>query len=147
VTEVCDLVMDPCQGSGTGEVLPPASSPMLGTDGNVPRGVRAELAFGQIGAGARRAGARSGMLAVRVRLNRVGLVRVLVWARIGNRKRHVGRASKNLFKPGATTVLVKFNFVARKQLRRGRKLNLSIQVRSPGARPRTMTVRLPGASS
>jgi hypothetical protein len=70
------------------------------------------------------------------------MLRIVARARLGGKVRRVGRAATRLSEPGATTVRVKLSRAARRQLRRGRRLSLSIRVRASGARPQSVKVAL-----
>jgi hypothetical protein len=136
-----------CQSDASGATpLPvqPRTTSSAGSPsaGNASPGARTTLRVGNLSGKARRRAARSGVIRLRIRSNKAGRVSAVAKGRVGKRMRRVGRASKELSKPGVTTVRIKLNRVARKQLRRGRKLNLSIQVRSAGARPKSMKVAL-----
>jgi hypothetical protein len=139
---VCGVLVDGCQGPGAPFAAPTVGETVQGGGGNASPGVRKRLRVGKPSRKARRRAARSGVIRLRIRSNKAGRVRAVVRGRVGKKVRRVGRASKRLSKPGATTVRIKLNRVARKQLRGGRRLNLLIQVRSPGARPRSVKVAL-----
>ena len=146
--EVCDPLAGGCQGPAIG--VPIAVQPRTTSssgDGNVVSGERKTLRVGKPSKKARRRAARTGVIRLRIRSNKAGRVSAVAKGRVGKKMRRVGRASKRLSKPGVARVNLRLNSRARRALKAGRKLNLSIQVRSPGARSRSITVRLPGASS
>jgi hypothetical protein len=148
--EPCDPLTDgSCQGPpapAPAPASPRTTAPSAG--GNVAAGERAGsgervvVALRRPSRAQRRRAARSGVVRLRVRSNRAGVLRVLARARVGGKVRRVGRASKRLSKPGAATVRVKLNRHARKRLRGGRRLTVLLQVRSPGARPKSVRVAL-----
>jgi hypothetical protein len=141
---LCDALGDGCQGdfSGVSTSVQPRTAPSAGGVDNVSSGPRKALTVAGLSAKARRKAARSGVIRVRVGSSRAGAVRLLARGRIGKRTRRVGRASTRLSKPGAVTVAIRLSGAARKQLRRGRKLSVSIRVSSPDARPKSIRVAL-----
>jgi hypothetical protein len=140
---LCAVLVDACQGRGTGVSTPvqPETSSLAG-DGNVVSGERKRVTLGKLPLAQRRRAARSGVIRLRVRSNKAGRVSVVAKGRVGKKMRRVGGASKRLSKPGVTTVRIKLSRVARKQLRRGRALKVTLRVTSAGARPKSMKVAL-----
>jgi hypothetical protein len=143
----CDPVAGACQGAGAAPTAAHGERTSSTGDGNAVSGERKRLVVSRLSRKARRRAARSGVLAVRVRTTSAGLLRVLARGRIGKRTRRVAGRRVRVRKAGAVTVRLRLNRAARRRLRRGRSLNLTVQVRSHGARPRSMTVRLPGVKS
>ena len=144
---------DPCVGEacqGPLAAAPPAwdiaSFSFIG-DGNASPGARSALGVGRPSMRAIRRAARTGRLAVAVRTDRAGVVRVLARAKIGKRIRRVAGESVRVRKAGRARLTLRLNRTARARLESGRSLNLSIEVRSPGARSRSIGVRLPGGKS
>lgn len=138
--EGCDAQAGGCQDAGADPVAADARTSSALGDGNVAQPERKRLAVAGLSAKARRLAARRGVLVLRVRSNRAGVVRAL--ARGGKSRRLVGRALKRLSEAGTIVVRLRLDRRARRVLRQGRKLNLAIEVRSPGARPRSVTVAL-----
>ena len=141
--ELCTLLADGCQGAGGAPIAPSrieTTSPSA--DGNVSPGARKNVALRKPSRKARRRAARRGVLAVRVKTNRAGLVRVLARAKIGKRTRRVAGRKVRVREAGAVTVKLRLNRAAKRRLRRGRTLKVTLRVSSAGARTRTATVRL-----
>jgi hypothetical protein len=145
---VCEMLAGACQDPGSGVSTPvqPKTSSLAG-DGNVVSGNRKTLRVGKPSKKARRRAARTGNLVVSVRVSEAGKVSAVAKGRIGKRTRRVARKSVQVRKAGKATLRLRLNRAARQRLKSGRSLNLSIQVRSPGARSRSMSVRLPGGKS
>ena len=138
---------DVCQGPGSSP--PGGSSPGSGDysgSGNVGAGERRTLAISGLSARALKNAARRGVLSVRVRSNRAGVVRLLAQGRIGRRSRRIGSASRRLSRPGVVTLRVKLIKGARRQLRRTGALRVVVVARASGARQQslTATLRRPG---
>jgi hypothetical protein len=142
VTETCDVLALACRDSAGGDLppVPPAMTPS--GDSNALSGVRPVLRVGGMGRRARRVAVRSGVLMVRARSNVAGVVRIVARARVGRKVRRVGRASHRFTQPGVARVRVRLSRAARKQLRRGRRLNVRLHVRFAGARPKSVKVAL-----
>jgi hypothetical protein len=142
----CEALADACQGGGAGSVGSDSKT-AAGGAGNADPGVRGNLALGRLGVQARKRAARTGVLAVTVRSGKAGVVRLLAKARIGKQTRQVGKASKALAQPGSAKLALRLNRAARKRLASGAGLSVRIELHATDARSRSMTVRLPGASS
>jgi hypothetical protein len=140
---VCPVLPGGCHGGGAAPIpdVPSRTAPLV-SGGNADPGARKRLALRRPGARARRRAARRGVLVVRVRSSEAGRVAVIVRGRVGKRVRRLGRASKRLSEPGATRVSVRLNRAARKRLRSGHPLRLTVQVRSADARPKSVRVTL-----
>jgi hypothetical protein len=147
VQEPCDPLGDRCQGGGAPPTDSRVASDGLAGDGNVVSRARKRLALGRLSLAQRRTAARSGVLSVRVRVSRAGRVRAVAKGRIDKRTRRVAARSVRVRKAGSVTLKLRLNQAARERLRQGRALKLSVRVVSPGARSRSMTVRLPGDRS
>ena len=137
---VCEVLVDVCQPLGVGR---PASS-SIGTespssDGDAVPRVRKTLAVSGLSVRARRRASRRGVVALRVRASGPGRVRVLARARFGR----VATGSVRLRTAGVATVRLRLSGRARRVLGRDRALRIRLRVTSVGARPRSMTVRLP----
>ncbi len=149
------LVAPPAScGALSGSCLGPAALPVAGSPsrtvsggGNADSGERKALSLGALSSSQRRRAARTGRLAVSVRASGAGEVRVVARGRVGKRVRQVARGSVLMDGGGRVTVRLRLDRPARRQLAAGRGMKLTIQVRSAGARARSMTVRLPGVSS
>jgi hypothetical protein len=93
----------------------------------------------------RRAVARRGRLVVGVRRRPAGRVRIVGRARLGGRMRRVGIAVRRVRPGGTERVGLRLSRAARRALARGRRLRVTVLVRTPGAFPRRARVRLVGA--
>jgi hypothetical protein len=139
---LCGVLAGDCQ-SASGPISEPApSSGRAPASGNADPGVRGKLTIAGLSAKARRRAARSGVLPVRVRTSRAGVVRVLARAKIGKRTRRVAGRKVRVRKAGAVTVKLRLNRAAKRRLRSGRVLRVTLRVASQGARTRTATVGL-----
>jgi len=145
-----DTVGDPPPPSGAAPAPPP---PGVGSGSaregeQTSPGRRSSLSARKLGATATRGLARRGRVGVNVRMSRAGQVRVRALARVGGRTRTVGRASKRL---RSGRVVVRLSKAARTQLRRKRKLGVTLVVSSGGGvseRVRvTLTLPSTGAAS
>jgi hypothetical protein len=139
---VCAVLGGGCHAGGFDSVSSDTKTQSSSESGNAKAETRKSLSLRKPSASQRRKAARSGVISLRIRSNKAGRVSAVARGRVGKKMRRVGRASKRLSKPGVTTVRIRLNRVALKQLRRGRKLTLSVVVRSPGARPRSVKVPL-----
>lgn len=133
---VCAVLADGCQGAEgaapVAPVVPRTTSP--GAGGNAEVVERGRVAVRRPSRRARLRAARRGVLAVRVRSSRAGLVRVVARARVGRRRAsRVGGASRRLAKAGSAVVRVRLSRAARRRLRAGRPLRVRVVVRAPGA--------------
>ena len=134
---------DRCQGAGTAPPpAPPIASDQGGDDGNASPDLRKTLRIGSISRAALRRAARKGVLPVRVRTSRAGVVRVLARAWVGRRIRLVAGRKVRVRAAGVVTARLRLSRAAKRQLRSGRTLRVTLRVVSPGARTRTATVRL-----
>jgi hypothetical protein len=126
----CDPVADQCRGSGPGGtgVVDGGAGP-----GNFD-GVRGTVTVRSLSAKARKRAARSGVLRLRVVAGKAGILRAVARARIGGRRRIVGRGRATAARKGVVSLRVKLSASARKQLRRGRKVTVSVEVRMPDTR-------------
>jgi hypothetical protein len=138
----CDTLAGGCQGDGADALSTDTQTSSSSETGNAPVGNRKRLRVGNISRKARRRAARRGVLRVRVRTSRAGLVRVLARAKIGKRTRRVAGRKVRVRKAGAVTVKLRLSRAAKRRLRSGRALRVRLRVASPGARTRTTTVRL-----
>ena len=138
----CDTLGDKCAGPGAGGLSGKRGTENPGADGDADEIERPSLRVRGPSAKARRRAARSGKLALRVRLSGPGRVTATARSRFGGKTRKVGKGSKRLSKAGRAVVRVKLNKAARKRLRRGRALVLTVSVAAPGALTRTVDVRL-----
>jgi hypothetical protein len=143
---LCSALASGCQGAGMAvplAVQPKTRSSAGSPSGdNVSPGARKTLRVANLSRKARRRAARRGVLPVRVRTSRAGLVRVLARARIGKRTRRVAGRKVRVREAGAVTVKLRLNRAAKRRLRSGRALRVTLRVASAGARTRTATVRL-----
>ncbi len=128
----CDVLADGCQQDGAGR-SPLFRETAEGADGNAAPGDRVSLRLSRPSVAELRRAARSGVLALRVRTLRAGIVRVSIRAKIGKRARTVARGSKRASKPGPATVRVRLSRTARRWLRRNGAVRLAVRVTQPGA--------------
>lgn len=101
----------------------------------------------RLSAGARRTFARTGRGAVKVRASRTGRVTVEATAKLGKKTRRVARGSARTTRSNQTVSLkLRLSAAARAQLRRTRRLRVTIAVSSPGARTvrQSLTLSIPG---
>jgi sugar lactone lactonase YvrE len=145
--EVCAALADACQGGGAGVVSTQPRTPSLGGEGDADRRARKTLDVSRLSARDRRRASRTGRLRVSIRTSEAGRVTVLAKGRVGKRVRRIARGSVLVRKPGRATLVLRLAGPARAQLRGGKALRVTLRVSSPGARSRTMAVRLPGAGS
>jgi hypothetical protein len=138
---VCVVLSGGCHGGDA-----PASGSVVRTAvpaaGGAGAGVRARLSIGALGARARRAAARRGVIRVGVRVSRPGVVRVGARARIGGRSVKVAGARRRFARPGAATVRLRLSRRARRALDRGEVLRVRLRAALSGARGRSATVVL-----
>jgi hypothetical protein len=145
----CDILGDGCPGSGAQPLgTPPGGSNVPG-GANVDRErvARRTLAVGRPSRRARRVAARRGVLRIAVRSNRAGRVRAVGRARVGRRVRRVARGAVRVRAGRRAVLRLRLSRVARRRLARGGALRLVVRVGAPGAKARTMSVRLPGVRS
>ena len=148
-TPTCAVLAHACRGGGTPPALPTGDSDQPGGT-NASPGVRPQLRVGRVGVRARRRAARRGVLALRVGSNVAGRVRAVGRARVrvGGRgrtrmaRRVVGSRVVRLARPGTVVVRLRLSKAARRQLRAGRRLRVSVRVDQRGARARSATVLL-----
>jgi hypothetical protein len=147
---VCSVLADGCQASGHGGV--PAGSAVDTDDaaggGDAVVGVRRSIALRRPGVRALRRAARRGVLVLRVRTTAAGRVRAVARGRLGARRvRRLGSTSRMVEQAGSVRLRLRLNPAARRRLRNGRAVRLSVRVSQVGVRGRSMTVRLPGVGS
>jgi hypothetical protein len=136
---VCAVLTDACRPVGRAGIEGAGSSAPGG--GNA-RSRPVLVSLRKLSRVQRRRAARTGVLRVRVRTSAPGIVRVGARARIGRRLVKVAGARKRLAKAGATTVRLRLDRRARRVLRSGRTLRITLRVAQAGARTRAATVRL-----
>lgn len=143
---VCGVLAGGCHG---GDASPVPTAPVTSAPGggDADEGPRPELAVKVTKRAVRRA-ALTGTLAVGVRTNSAGTIRAVARARLrGPRKvllplRRVGSDSSSVSGAGSTTLDLRLNRAARRQLRRGQAVRLQVSVSGAAARARTVTVLL-----
>jgi hypothetical protein len=145
----CDILGDGCPGSGAQPLgTPPGGSNVPGgANADRERVARRTLAVGRVSLRARRRAARRGVLRIAVRSNRAGRVRAGARARVGRRVRRVARGAVRVRAGRRAVLRLRLSRVARRRLARGGALRLVVRVGAPGAKARTMSVRLPGVRS
>lgn len=139
---ICAVLGAACQANPGAS--PDRAAPATGQAGgsNASPGVRKALSIRTLGKKARRTAARTCRLRIRVRTNSAGLLRVVARARLGGKSRKVGAARKRVAKAGVTTVTLRLDRRARRALRHGRVLRVTVRVAQSGARTRAATVTL-----
>jgi hypothetical protein len=142
---VCAVLGGACQGPDAAP-SPTQIESEGATAGNPSTGARAELSVAPLSRAARRRAARTGVVPVRVRVSAPGAIAALAKARVGGRRRTVGRAGERVAQAGREVLELRLRKAARDLLRSGRALRLSIRVTADGARPQTLgaTLRRPG---
>lgn len=143
----CVLLADGCQGDRAPRVSAPETSSAPGSTGNAEAELRTTLAVDRMSSKARRRAARSGVLRLTVRTNQASRVTVAATAMFGRRERTVATKTVQIRKAGKKAIALRLNRAARRRLSDGRALRITARVSSPGAKSRTMTVRLPGVES
>lgn len=145
----CDpLAPGACGGGGGSDAVPadPRTSSPTESD-NASAQERKTLGLSRLSKRARRLAARRGVLAIRVRTNSPGRVRLTAKARLGKKVVQVGRRTVRVREAGAMTVKLRLSRKARMRLGSGKRLRVRVQVRQAGAHARAMSVLLPGAKS
>jgi hypothetical protein len=142
---VCGVLDDGCQGSGSVPVGAGVQTTPGG--GNVSPTTRAAISVRVPGAKARRRAARRGVLALRVGLGTAGRVRAVATAKVASRRgkrvrRRVASTRLDVRRPGAVTLKLRLSRVARRELRSGRALRVSVRVSMRDARSRAIAVLL-----
>jgi hypothetical protein len=140
----CVVLNGACRGPGGGAPAPASDETARPGGGDVVA-KRQTLSLAAVGAKARRRAARTGMLTVSVRVSEAGIVRLGARARLGGRSVKVAGARKRVGGPGVVRVDLRLSSRARKVLRHGRALGVTLRASQSGARSRSITVRLPGA--
>jgi hypothetical protein len=141
----------PCSGDGCqGEPSqrPSLAGSLFGGSGGLG-GVEVAPAFSlrAVSAAQRRTAARTGILSIRVKSNSSGRLTAIASAKLKGKKRRVAFASPIAKKAGITTIRLSLSSAARQWLRNGRPLRVKLSVTKKGAKKRSSSVRLPGASS
>jgi hypothetical protein len=139
----CAVLADGCQAAGSAPALRPdsrTSAPAPGSD--VSLGVRRRVGIVRPGTRARRRAARTGVLAVGVRVSQPGVVRLGARARMGGKSVRIAGVRKRVAKAGRKVFRLRLNGRARKVLAGGRKLRLTLRVAQAGALSRSATVSL-----
>jgi hypothetical protein len=144
---LCDVLGGECHGIGDSPTITDPTTDKAGSSGDAVSGDRVVLSLGGLSRKARVRASRSGRLVVRVRASSATRLRVSARARIGGRARRIASASTKVGEPGVATARLRLSGAARRVLGSGRDLVVVVRVSSTGARARSMTVRLPGASS
>jgi hypothetical protein len=145
-TDPCEVMTTGgCQGGDTGSLGSDKKTSSGG--GNAAPGARKTLAVSPPGRQARRRAARSGRLTLSVRSNGKGAVKVVGRARVGKRTVRIGGGTAMLGEAGKARVGLRLTARAKRVLKEGRSLRVTLKVTSPGARSRAMSVLLPGVQS
>ena len=134
---------DACQGSPTPrpDALTPGSDRASGPSAPTAR-PRATFSGGVPTARQRAVLAAGGAVTVKVKVNRAGRVAVVGKARVGRSVRTVLSASRVASKPGTVALRLKLSAAGTAELRKDRKLRITLSVAFAGARDRTATLQL-----
>ena len=143
----CAALADACRDGGVASEAPQPRTKSGASVGDAAPGERAVLSVRRFSRAALRKAARTGALVVHVRTNKAGVVRVRARARVSGRVTRVGSARKRAARAGLLKLRVKLSPRARMALRRRVALPVTLRVTLPGARPRSLTARLPGEKS
>jgi hypothetical protein len=142
----CAVLDDGCQVGGAQGVPVAPGTGTAASDGNaVPS--RKSLSVSRVGVAARRRAARSGVLSISVRTDAPGRVSAAAKARIGKRGRRVAAGSIDMRQAGTARIDLRLSRAARKRLQGGHGLSVTVEVSSPSARSRSMTVLLRRSAS
>lgn len=139
--EHCDLGPDQCQGPGQ-PVQPVQTDSDTPSDGNPPSAGRATLDIAAPGSKARRRAARTGRLRVRITSTAPLTVTLTARGRLGGRTKQVARATGDVGSVGSARLTLRLSKAARKRLRGGKSLRLTLRVSGDGTRPASMQIRL-----
>ncbi len=142
----CSVLADGCQDAGAGGSGVSRETAKPG-GGNAAPGARAALSVGGLSAAQRRRAARSGVLPIRVKAGKAGLVKAVAKGRVGGGRRTLGRDSKRLRKAGRAVLKLRLSASAKRRLRAGKALRITVTVSMLGARTRITTIRLQGGKS
>jgi len=136
---------DACQGAGSS--TPPdrgaGSADLRGVGDAKPR-ARLVLGVSRPSKAQLRRLASGRRIGLRVRVSRAARVRVTARGRIGKRARIAARGAGRARQAGTVVVGLQLNSWARRHVRRGSALKLSLAVRASGARPRALSLRVGG---
>jgi hypothetical protein len=144
---VCDVLDDGCQGGGSGSISSDSKTAPSSGGENAESEARGRVAVSAPSARARRKASRTGRLVLLVRASSPGRVSVAVEAKVGKKVTRVGRASERVGEAGTVAIGVRLSSAARKRLRSGKGLRLTVEVRQAGARMRSISILLPGVKS
>jgi hypothetical protein len=145
--EVCDPLADGCQGGGAGSVSSDTNTSSVSGDGNASVGARKTLSLGGVSAAGRRRAARSGVLRIAVRTSAPGRLSLSARAKLGRHTSRIGHKAVGVHKAGASTVALRLSRAAKRRLRSGTGLRVTVEARQVGAHSRTMSILLPGVKS
>jgi hypothetical protein len=146
----CDPLADVCQGGGASPTNPGTSTDAPGGGGNASPGSRVRLAAAKPPAKALRRAARTGVLRVTVKSSKAGRLAAVARGdlRTKNGKtvtRVIARGSVRLPRAGAKKQLtLRLSGAVKRQLRAGRRIPVTVVIRSGGARPATIAFALTG---
>jgi|SRR5215218_542750 len=134
---------DECQGLSPD--APPSGdmgSARLEGAGNVDARQRATLGVKRLTKAQRKKLARGGRIGVRVHVSRASTVRVVLRARIGKTWRVVAHGSASSTRARTVVVRIRISRLAQRRLKTHDSLRLSLTARAPGARPRSLALRI-----
>lgn len=140
-----------CQGAPADRptLKDPATAGFEGA-GNLEPGPRAAFAIRRVSPAQRARLARTGRVTLRIRVNRAGRLTAIGRSKLAGRRRIVAKASKRAGGDGIVALRLELSEAARRHLKRGRRLRLSVSVRFTGVRERrklTLSLRRPAANA
>jgi hypothetical protein len=141
----CDALVDGCKSGLSGS--PNAVDVSSTGPGSAGRAAVRRLTVSGLSRKARLRASRSGVLPLRIRSSVTGRIGITVKGRVGKARRVVARRSVRVREPGALTVRMVLSSAARRSLRSGRKMRLTVRVRQVGVGTRTRSILLPGVKS
>jgi hypothetical protein len=143
---VCSVLAGACHGGDVPRTPTPPNRTDGGGGGNVDPGVRGKLSVAGLSRKAKRTAARRGVIALKVRANKAGVVRAAARARVGKRVRRVASGRVSVSRGERATLRLRLSAAARRRLASGKALRVSVRLTMGGADPRTTTVLLRRAS-
>jgi hypothetical protein len=138
----CVTLADGCQGGGAGVPLPAQRDTDRPRAGNPPATARVRVRVARVSAKARRRAAKRGVLTVRVRTSGAGVVKAAARARVKGKRRRVGAARKRVAAARSVTLRLRLSRAARRHLKAGKALKVTLRVTQPEAHARSRSVTL-----
>jgi hypothetical protein len=134
----------PTDCAGPASAAPPAT-PITTTDpseGNPDPGPRATLTVAGLSRKARIRAARRGIVALKVKTSRPGVVRAVARARVAGKNRRIARQGTRIRRPGTAKLTLRLSPIAKRTLRHHRTLRLRIRITHTDTRPKSLSVAL-----